>query len=92
MISYSDAALTDLERLYRWLLERNSNTARRFLDDLKRAEAFIAANPSACAAAAGGAARRHIMRFGASAYVIYFVEDGADQVIVRLWHGRKARA
>ncbi len=31
------------------------------------------------------------MRFGGSVYVLYYVVDGADQTIVRMWHGREER-
>ncbi|MET0547467.1 MAG: type II toxin-antitoxin system RelE/ParE family toxin [Caulobacterales bacterium] len=91
MIRYSDAALDDVERLYRWLLDRNPSASRRFLKRLKAAEDFIAGKTAACMNVQSGVARRYIVRFSGAAYVIYFVEDGADQIIVRIWHGREAR-
>lgn len=35
--------------------------------------------------------RRYLMRLGRSTYVIHYVEDEKDQVIVRIWHGREDR-
>jgi hypothetical protein len=34
-------------------------------------------------------ARRYVMKFGKSTYVINYIEDGADQIVVRIWHGRE---
>lgn len=31
------------------------------------------------------------MRFGRSVYVIYFLIEGDNQIILRVWHGHEAR-
>lgn len=91
MIRYTPDALDDLERLYRWLLDRNPIAAERFLERLAEAARRIAERPMAWPPSADGRARRHVMRFGRSAYVLHYVIDDLDQVIVRVWHGRQRR-
>jgi plasmid stabilization system protein ParE len=91
MIRYAAEALDDVERLYRWLLDRDAAAAGNWLTRLQEAEALIARAPHRWPSSAGGAARRYIMRFGRSRYVIHFVEDGTDAVILRIWSGREQR-
>jgi plasmid stabilization system protein ParE len=91
MIRYSAEALDDIERLYRWLLERDVRAAARFLTRLEDSAAQIARSPSRWPPSADGQARRYILRFGRSRYVIHFVENAGDALIVRIWHGREQR-
>lgn len=93
MLIFSREAEDDVDRLFSWLLVRNPNAAARFLVTLKRATARIADQPLRYPLAGDDKAlRKHLMRFGGSAYVIYYLVEGGDQVIVRLWHGRERRA
>jgi hypothetical protein len=66
-------------------------SAANWLTRLQESETLIARAPYRWPHSANGAARRYTMRFGRSRYVIHFVEDGADAVIVRIWSGREQR-
>lgn len=91
MITYSQEALADVERLFVWLQARSPDAAARFVAGLRRAAARIAERPLLYLAAGDGSVRKCLMHFGGSAYVIYFQIEGADQVILRIWHGREER-
>ncbi len=90
---FSREAEDDVDRLFTWLLVRNPGAAARFLAALKQATARITEHPERYPRAGEDAAvRKHLMRFGGAAYVIYYVVEGDDQVLVRVWHGRERRA
>lgn len=92
MIIYSQEAQDDVDRLFTWLLDRNPNAAERFVVALKEATARIAKAPGLYPITDTDAgARKCLMRFGGSAYVIYYVVEGGDQIVVRMWHGREER-
>jgi plasmid stabilization system protein ParE len=91
MIRYTPDARKDVLRLYAWQAARSEELAERFRELLKETENRIAARPKMFPPAAGGDARKCLMRFGRSVYVLYFTIDGEDQVILRVWHGREER-
>jgi plasmid stabilization system protein ParE len=84
-------ALEDVDRLRAWWIARDMAIAERFLEHLLKTEHRIAARPLLFPPSADGQTRVCLMRFGRFAYVVYFVVDGADQIIVRIWHGREER-
>lgn len=90
MIRYAPAALHDVRRLHGWLVERGAERAA-MMQRLADAERRIAEQPNGLPLTRSGLARRYLMRLGRSTYVIHYVEDGPDQVIVRIWHGREDR-
>lgn len=92
MIRYAVDAVHDVRRLHRWLRDRGAEGAAaklsaRLLDTERR----IANDPGGWPLTDSGLARRVLMRLGRSTYVIHYVVDGEDQVIVRVWHGREDR-
>jgi plasmid stabilization system protein ParE len=89
VIRYSDEALEDVARLTKSLAARDERLAYGFFEMLDGAEHRIAAHPETWPRV--GRARKYLMEFGATRYVIHYVEDGADQVIQRIWHGREDR-
>lgn len=91
MIRYTAEAIDDVARLRQWLLDRRVSAVPRFLARLKEAEAQISANPRAWPESANGEARRYLLRFRRSVYVLHYVEDDGDQIIVRLWHSQEQR-
>ena len=92
MLRYSAEALGDVERLHSRLIERDAGVADRFLAHLRQTEQKIASRPLLYPRAQNAEdARKCLMRFGRSVYVIYDCIDGDDQVIVRIWHGREIR-
>lgn len=91
MIDYAPAALDDIERLHAWLATRSSQAATRFLALLNHAEQNIAAQPNGYPLAGDGVIRKCLLSLGRSVYVIYYVIDDENQIILRLWHGREQR-
>ena len=92
MIRYAGAALQDVRRLHLWLVERGAaRAAEKLMHRLADAERRIAEHPEGWPLTRSGLARRALMRLGRSTYVIHYVVDGEDQVIVRIWHGREDR-
>ena len=91
MIRYTPEARADVDRLYAWRLVYSADLAERFLQLLAQTEARIAARPLLFPVSAAGEARKCLMRLGRHVYVLHYVIDGDDQVIVRIWHGRENR-
>lgn len=91
MIRYTPEARADVDRLYAWRLVYSADLAERFLQLLGQTEERIAARPLLYPLSAGGEARKCLMRLGRHVYVLHYVIDGDDQVIVRIWHGREDR-
>lgn len=92
MIRYTPEARADVDRLYAWRLVYNSaDLAERFLQLLVQTEERIAARPLLYPPSAGGEARKCLMRLGRHVYVLHYIIDGDDQVIVRIWHGSENR-
>lgn len=89
MIRYSDAALTDVQRLTASLAERDHRLALRFFELLDEAERKIASHPATWPRA--GRARKVHLTLGAVKYLVHYIEIGDDQEIVRIWHGREDR-
>lgn len=91
MIRYAPEARADVLRLHAFQKQRSSALASRWRQLLDRTERRIAERPHLFPPSADGEARKCLMRFGRSVYVVHFVIDGDDQIIVRLWHGRESR-
>jgi len=92
MIRYAPEARADVLRLHAFQKKRGAEVAKRWRELLRSTEHKIAARPQMFPPSADGEARKCVMRFGRSVYVVYYVIDGDDQIIVRLWHGRESRA
>jgi len=92
VIVYSQEAQDDVDRLFTWLLLRSPAAAERFVAALKQVTERIAADPQLYPSVeTDNDARKCLMRFGGSAYVIYYLVEGDNQTIVRMWHGREER-
>lgn len=91
MIIYRPEAKADVLRLYAWQLVRDERLPDKFEALLLTTEKRIAARPLSFPLTKDRDARKCLMRFGRSIFVIYFLIDGDDQVILRVWHGREAR-
>lgn len=91
MIRYTPEARADVDRLHAWRLKYSANLAERFLQLLETTEGRIAARPHSFPQSTAGEARKCLMRLGRHVYVLYYIIDGDDQVIVRIWHGRENR-
>lgn len=91
MIIYSAEALADLVRLRAVVEALDPRLGRRFAEILAKSEAQIARRPLAHPAVESGVARKCLMRFGRSTYIIYFQVEDANQIILHVWHGREQR-
>lgn len=91
MIRYSAEAEADIRRLHNWLFTRHRPAALRFLEALEEAENAIGAAAHSFPQNDDRMSRRYIFRFGRSCYVMHYLQDGDDVVVVRLWHGREER-
>lgn len=91
MIIYRRDARADILRHYAWYLARDERLLDRFEALVHRTEKRIAARPLMFPPTKDRDARKCLMRFGRSVYVIYFLVEGDDQIILRVWHGREAR-
>jgi plasmid stabilization system protein ParE len=91
VIAYSSEGLADIDRLFTWLEARNPDAAARFLAALRQTAQRITERPLLHPVVDDGALRKCLMRFGGSAYVIYYAIEGENQIIVRVWHGREER-
>ncbi|WP_159995945.1 type II toxin-antitoxin system RelE/ParE family toxin [Roseomonas sp. 18066] len=91
-------AVDDLQRLLRFLQEKNPEAARRAARAIGAGATRLAGQGELGRPMGDGTGRRElVVPFGAGAYVLrYRLDEGSDQplrvVVIRLWHGREARA
>jgi toxin ParE1/3/4 len=90
----SRAAAADLKRLHAFLADKDAAAARRAVDALIAAIQSLEAFPDRGRSSGIPGARELIVPFGRSAYVLrYFRSPRIGSVVVlRIWHGREARA
>jgi toxin ParE1/3/4 len=89
----SPAALTDIERLYAFLVPNSPAAATRAAKALIEAVQSLAVLPERGRPSGTPSMRELIVPFGRSAYVLrYSYSADADEVVVhRIWHGRETR-
>lgn len=87
-------AVADIDRLLRFLQEKNPDAARRAAGAIARSASLLAANEALGRPMADGTARRELLvPFAGAAYVLRYRMDEAGRIVViRVWHGREARA
>jgi plasmid stabilization system protein ParE len=92
-LTVSTTALADLERLRRFLADKNLNAARRAVSAIIRAIDSLHVFPDRGRPTGLGSMRDLIVPFGRSVYIVRFVHDAerAEIVIIRIWHGREQR-
>ncbi|MAU97335.1 MAG: plasmid stabilization protein [Fulvimarina sp.] len=87
-------AEADIERLYRFLSERNPSAARKAMLAIDEGIQMLLDTPLLGTRMEGRPDYRQLfVPFGKSAYVLrYRIHDDADSlVVVRVWHGREDR-
>ena len=93
-VRFTETALSDLERLYEFLLEFDVQTAQRAVQAIEDGLRFLSTSPFSCRKAADGAhgplLRELIIPFGASGYLALFqIEDASTVSILALRHQRE---
>jgi len=93
-VRFTATALSDLERLYEFLLAFDIQTAERAVLAIEDGLRFLRNSPFSCRKAADGAhgplLRELIIPFGASGYLALFqIEDASTVSILALRHQRE---
>jgi plasmid stabilization system protein ParE len=89
---WSPAALRDVQRLYRFLAEKNAEAARRAAKTIREAVQIIAQQPGIGRPAddMDPDYREWIIDYGDSGYVALYHYDGQEAVILAVRHQREA--
>jgi plasmid stabilization system protein ParE len=94
-IVWRERALEDIDRLYRFLFNKNEEAATKAARIILRGSSLLEESPRIGRPMADGTGRRELfIPFGSGFYVLrYFLADNDDNVviIVRVWHGREDR-
>jgi len=91
-IKWLPEALADIERLYRFLHDKNSDTAARAARAIIDGANALGAMPDAGRPMPDDTQRREwIILFGAGAYVLRYLRERNDVIIIRVWHSRENR-
>ena len=93
MILLSRDAIEDVERLRTFLDQANPGAARRALTLIWTAIERLQDFPALGMPTADPDIRQIVIRFGGSGYIIRYtiLQETADVLITRVWHGREAR-
>mgnify|MGYP003584294085 CR=1 FL=1 len=89
---WSPAALRDVQRLHRFLLEKNADAARRAVQAIRSGVKLLAHQPSIGRPAEDMAPefREWLIDFGDSGYIALYHFDGKTAVILAVRHQREA--
>lgn len=93
-VRFTEKAQSDLNRLYKFLLEFDIHTAERALLAIENGLDFLRKSPFSCCKAADGAhgslLRELIISFGASGHLALFeIEDAHTVTVLALRHQRE---
>ena len=88
-VTLTPGALADLDRLDRFLREKNPSAADRMLAAFDMAFTRLSENPFDCPAISGMGLRARVVRFGKGGYVCLYAVRGESVVVVRLFHARE---
>ena len=88
---WSPPALLDVQRLYRFLAERNKEAAQRAVKAIRAGVKILAAHPEAGRPAESMEPeyREWLIDFGGSGYVALYRYDGKTALIVAVRHQRE---
>jgi len=93
MILLTADAVLDVERLRTFLDQSNPDAARRALKLIWTAIERLQEFPALGMPTEDGDIRQLVIRFGASGYIVRYVNipESGDVLVLRVWHGREAR-
>ena len=89
---WSASALRDIQRLYRFLADKNQNAANRAVHSIRQSIKILAQRPEIGRPAdeMGPTFREWFINFGQSGYVAIYHYDGTTAVILAVRHQREA--
>jgi plasmid stabilization system protein ParE len=89
----SPDAVADLDRLRKFLADKNPPAARRAVTAISTAIQSLDTSPDRGRPTPAPSVRELIVPFGRSAYVLRYshLPDSDEVVILRIWHGREHR-
>lgn len=83
----------DVERLHRFLMEKDAGAAVRAVARLREVAALLARSAELGRPMDDGVARELVVLFGASSYVLrYRIAADGGVCVVRVWHSREGVA
>jgi plasmid stabilization system protein ParE len=90
---WSPAALRDVQRLHRFLAEKNASAAQRAVRRIREGMRIIAAQPGVGRPAPDmdPEYRERVIPFGESGYVVLYRLDGETAVVLAVRHQQRAR-
>ena len=92
-IKWLPEAVQDFERLYFFLLDKDSEAAKRAVSNILRGSKILKLTPRIGRPMPDDGNRRELfIAFGAGAYVTRYKLEGENTVvIIRVWHSRENR-
>ena len=89
---WTKSALSDVQRLYRFLNEKNAEAANRAVRAIRSQVKILAAHPDIGRPIADlpETYREWLIDFGDSGYIARYRIEGATPVILAVWHQHKA--
>jgi len=92
-VKWLPEALADVDRLYRFLLDKDTEAAARAAGHILEAARLLATSPRIGQPMPDDTGRRELfIAFGAGAYVLRYILEEADiPVVIRVWHSKESR-
>jgi plasmid stabilization system protein ParE len=92
-IKWLPEALVDVDRLYRFLLDKDPEAAARVAGHILEGARHLATSPRIGRPMPDDTGRRELfVAFGAGAYVLrYILEKEGTPVVIRVWHSKESR-
>ena len=92
-IVWRERALSDIQRLYEFLFEKDADVARRAAKVILQGSRLLETSPRIGRPMADSTRRRELfIPFGSRFYVLrYFLENDGTVIIVRVWHSKENR-
>jgi plasmid stabilization system protein ParE len=89
---WSESALRDVQRLYRFLSDKNSEAARRAVKAIRASVRVIAQHQEIGRPADGMESeyREWVINFGGSGYIVLYRYEGGTALIVAVRHQKEA--
>lgn len=83
-------ALKDIERLYGLLNDKNPEAAARAADTILQGAKLLKTAPRLGRPMPDETGRRELfLPFGAGAYMLRYMTEGENTVVIRVWHSRE---
>ena len=92
IVKWLPEALMDIERLHAFLHKKSPDAAARAAKAILHATELLKTAPSAGRPMQDDTGRREwFVSFGAGSYVLRYMLDNDETVIIRVWHSKKNR-